>query len=237
MPVTSTLTDDRLARYARQLLLPGFGEDAQARLLEARVRVVGVGGAAGPALVYLVQAGVGRLWLDDPEGVAPADQGWLFGPAAVGVARTAAARAALAPLSSFAVVDAYPVGGVPTAALICAPSPAQALSAAEQARRAAIPHVVLETDGDGGSLVSVPPGAPCYACGRSITSAGRPALPGAAALSALAAAELLLAIALPGIAPGRRLELVRGTLTSRPTARLAGCVCAPPPAAEPAGMA
>lgn len=230
MTTTASLSDDRLARYSRQLLLPGFTEEAQARLLEARVRVVGVAGVAGPALVCLVQAGVGRLWLDDPEAVAPADVGWLFGAAAVGAPRVAAARAALSPLSAFGAVDPYPLGGVPTGALICAPSVAQALSAAEQARRAAIPHVVVEADADGGSVVSVPPGAPCYACGRSTTSVGRPALPGAAALSALAAAELVLALAMPGSVPGRRLELVRGSLTTRATTRLAGCACAAPAA-------
>lgn len=69
------LSDDRVARYARQLLVPGFGEEAQQRLLEARVRAVGAEAAAGPALAYLVQAGVGRLWIDDPEDVAPADVG------------------------------------------------------------------------------------------------------------------------------------------------------------------
>ena len=63
------LSDDRVARYARQLLVPGFGEEAQQRLLEARVRAVGAEAAAGPALAYLVQAGVGRLWIDDPEDV------------------------------------------------------------------------------------------------------------------------------------------------------------------------
>jgi adenylyltransferase/sulfurtransferase len=233
--VTTTLTDDRLARFSRQLLLPGFGEDAQARLLEARVRVVGAAGAAAPALVSLVQAGIGRVWIDDPEAVGPADLGWLYGPGAVGSPRAAAARAALAPLTSFGTVDPYPVGGVPTAALLCAPSVSQALAAAEQARRAAIPHVVLELDGDGGTLVSVPPGAPCYACGRSTLSAGRPPLPGAAALAALAAAELVLAIALPGSVPGRRIELVRGALTTRPTARLAGCACGQGPASAPPG--
>jgi adenylyltransferase/sulfurtransferase len=111
---------------------------------------------------------------------------------------------------------------------------AQALAAAEQARRAAIPHVVLEPDADGGSIVSVPPGAPCYACGRSTSSMGRPAQPGAAALSALAAAELVLAVALPGTVTGRRIELVRGAVTCRPTVRLAGCACAAGARAPPA---
>lgn len=224
--MTMTLSDDQLARYARQLLVPGFGEAAQQRLLRACVRAVGVDAVASAGLVYLVQAGVGRVWLDDPEDVSPADlTGWLFPPSAVGRPRVEAAREALAPLSAISRVEPYPTGGVPDGALVCAPSVAQALASAEAARRAAIPHVVVEVDGDGGAVITVPPGGPCYACARSITGAGRPPLPGAAALSALAAEELLLLLAVPGSIPGRRIDLVRGVATATPTRRLAGCAC------------
>jgi adenylyltransferase/sulfurtransferase len=221
------LTDDRVARWSRQLIVPGFGEAAQERLLSARVRVVGVDAVASAALVALVQAGVGRVWLDDPESVGPADlAGWLFPPSAVGAPRTDAARAALAPLSAVISVDPYPTGGVPGAALVCAPSVAQALAAAEAARRAGIPHVVVEPDADGGAVISVPPGAPCYACARSASGAGRPPQAGVAALAGLAALELVQMIATPAAIPGRRIDLVRGVATSRPTVRLAGCACA-----------
>jgi adenylyltransferase/sulfurtransferase len=221
----SSLDDVRVARYARQLLVPGLGEAAQLRLAAARVRVVGAGAVVGPALVYLVQAGVGKLWIEDPEAVGPQDVGgWLYVPQDVGRPRTDAAADGLRRLSRLVAVEAYPTGGVPTATLVAAPSAAQALHAAEAARRAGIPHVVLEPDADGGALVSVPPGAPCYNCARS-TGEGRPALPGAAALSALAATELVLQLASPGAIAGRRFDLVRGVTTLRPTARLAGCAC------------
>ena len=226
------LDDARLARWSRQLLVPGFGEAAQQRVAAATVRAVGADAVAAPALVYLVQAGVGRLWIDDVETVSPADAGsWIHPPSAVGAPRADAAVAALSRLSSYVEVAPYPVGGVPTAALVAAPSAAQALHAAEAARRAGIPHVVLEADADGGALVSVPPGAPCYACARS-TGAGRPAAPGSAALAALAAQELLLLVAWPGTVSGRRFDLVRGVATMRATARLAGCVCAAKPGSE-----
>jgi molybdopterin-synthase adenylyltransferase len=221
-----TLTEERIARFARQLLVPAFGERAQQRLAEARVRVVGVDAISAPALVYLAQAGVGRLWLEDGEHVAPADvTGWIFDAAASGAPRVDAAREALSALSRFTSIERYPVGGVPTAALIAAPSLAVALAPAEAARRAGVPHVVLETDADGGAVISVPARAPCYACARSISAAGRPAQPGVAALAALAAAELVQMIALPGSIPGRRLDLIRGVATTRATVRLAGCSC------------
>jgi molybdopterin-synthase adenylyltransferase len=220
------LTDERVARFARQLLVPSFGERAQERLAQARVRAVGLGAIATPGLAYLVQAGVGLLWLDDAEPIAPADlSGWIFEPGGVGAPRAETAGAALAGLSRFAAVERYPVGGVPTAAFVAVPSVAQALAAAEAARRAGIPHVVLEPDAEGGAVTSVPANAPCYACARSISSPGRPPAPGVAALSALAAAELVQMIAAPGAITGRRIDLVRGVATARPTARLAGCAC------------
>lgn len=219
------MNDDRIERYARQLLVPGFGEEAQERLGRARVRVVGADAVASAGLVYLVQAGIGRLWLEDAEDVSPADvTGWLFAPATVGTSRVEAARAVLAPLSRFVSVERYPTGGVPTATLVFAPSAPQALASAEAARRAGVPHVVVEPDADGGAVVVVPPGAPCYACARS-AGGGRPPQAGIAALSALAAQELVLMLANPGSVPGRRIDLVRGVGTARATTRLPGCAC------------
>jgi adenylyltransferase/sulfurtransferase len=227
-----TLGDDRVARFARQLLVPSFGEVAQLRLAEARVRAVGLGPAAVPALVYLVQAGVGRLWLDDPEPIGEGDVGWIFEPGQVGARRDDAAVAALLALSRYAAVERYPTGGVPTAAIVATPAVAKALHAAEAARRAGVPHVVVEADGEGGAVISVPARAPCFACARSNQGPGRPPEPGLAALSALAASELLHMIALPGSIPGRRIDLVRGVATARPTARLAGCACGADPRAQ-----
>src|SRR5512137_1184405 len=67
------LDTERIARWARQLLVPGFGAAGQERLMAARVRVVGAGGEATPALVALAQAGVGTIWIDDPATIGPAD--------------------------------------------------------------------------------------------------------------------------------------------------------------------
>lgn len=43
-------------RYQRNLLVDGFGEQGQSRLLESRVTVVGAGGLGSAVLNYLVAA-------------------------------------------------------------------------------------------------------------------------------------------------------------------------------------
>jgi molybdopterin converting factor small subunit len=220
------LDGERIARWARQLLVPGFGAAGQERLMAARVRVVGADGAATPALVALAQAGVGTLWIDDPEAIGPGDLcGWLYLPADVGQPRAAVAAAALGRLSRFVTALPYPAGGAPSATLVCAASSAQGLAAAEVARRAGIPHAVLELDGEAGQLVSVPPGAPCYACSRFTAAGGRPPVPGALPLASLAAQELLRLVVEPEAAEGRRFDVVRGVPSMRPTQRLPGCAC------------
>jgi len=220
------LDAERIGRWARQLLVPGFGAAGQERLMAARVRVVGAAGAATPALVALAQAGVGTIWIDDPETVGPADlAGWLYLPADAGQPRAPVAAAALGRLSRFVAALPYPAGGAPSATLVCAASSAQGLAAAEVARRAGIPHVVLELDGEAGQLVSVPPGAPCFACSRFTAAGGRPPVPGALALASLAAQELLRLLVEPALVEGRRFDLVRGVPGVRPTQRLPGCAC------------
>jgi adenylyltransferase/sulfurtransferase len=58
-----------ISRYARQLTLPEVGREGQARLREAGVVVVGLGGLGSPALLYLAAAGVGRIGLVEQDRV------------------------------------------------------------------------------------------------------------------------------------------------------------------------
>ncbi len=57
-------------RYQRQLILPGFGEDGQRKLLGAKVLVIGAGGLGCPALQYLVAAGIGTIGIVDHDTVS-----------------------------------------------------------------------------------------------------------------------------------------------------------------------
>ncbi|MEM7752181.1 MAG: ThiF family adenylyltransferase, partial [Pseudomonadota bacterium] len=54
-----------MTRYARQQMLPEIGTLGQARLLAAKVLVVGAGGLAASALPLLAGAGVGRITIVD----------------------------------------------------------------------------------------------------------------------------------------------------------------------------
>ncbi|MGI8634427.1 MAG: HesA/MoeB/ThiF family protein, partial [Segetibacter sp.] len=46
-------------RYSRQINLQGFGAEAQQKLWDSKVLVVGAGGLGVPALQYLAGMGVG----------------------------------------------------------------------------------------------------------------------------------------------------------------------------------
>ena len=63
------LKPDQAQRYERQLRLPGVGPDGQARLLDSRALLVGLGGLGSPAALYLAAAGVGTLGLLDADAV------------------------------------------------------------------------------------------------------------------------------------------------------------------------
>ncbi|WP_236020877.1 HesA/MoeB/ThiF family protein [Devosia sediminis] len=64
------LSSDETQRYARQLVLKGFGGAAQQKLKTASVLVVGAGGLGSPAIAYLAATGIGRLGIVDPDTVS-----------------------------------------------------------------------------------------------------------------------------------------------------------------------
>ncbi len=58
-------TADQLTRYSRHFLLPEVGEAGQAKLLDAKVLLIGAGGLGSPTAFYLAAAGVGTLGIVD----------------------------------------------------------------------------------------------------------------------------------------------------------------------------
>lgn len=61
------LSDFERERYARQMLIPGFGEAGQKKLKNAHILIVGVGGLGSPIALYLAAAGVGSLTIVDSD--------------------------------------------------------------------------------------------------------------------------------------------------------------------------
>jgi molybdopterin/thiamine biosynthesis adenylyltransferase len=67
--MTHPITDEQLMRYARHVILDEVGEEGQAKLLAAKVLVIGAGGLGAPLLLYLAAAGVGTLGVIDHDTV------------------------------------------------------------------------------------------------------------------------------------------------------------------------
>lgn len=64
-----TLDADQRNRYMRHLLLPEVGVEGQAKLLGAKVLMLGAGGLGSPAALYLAAAGVGTIGIVDMDEV------------------------------------------------------------------------------------------------------------------------------------------------------------------------
>lgn len=64
------LTRVQRQRYNRHLILDGFGPEAQSKLLQAKVLLVGAGGLGSPVALYLAAAGVGTIGVVDGDTVS-----------------------------------------------------------------------------------------------------------------------------------------------------------------------
>ncbi|HEY2704574.1 MAG TPA: molybdopterin-synthase adenylyltransferase MoeB [Candidatus Dormibacteraeota bacterium] len=95
--IPRTLTAEQRQRYSRHLLVPEVGEEGQARLLDARVLLIGAGGLGSPAALYLAAAGVGTLGLLDFDtvDVSNLQRQIIHTQDRVGMAKTESARIAI----------------------------------------------------------------------------------------------------------------------------------------------
>jgi molybdopterin/thiamine biosynthesis adenylyltransferase len=104
-----TLSADEARRYARQLVLRGFGGAAQQQLKAARVLVIGAGALGSPAIAYLAAAGVGTLGIADPDDVALSNlqRQVIHTTAGIGAGKAESAAAFVRALNPHVTVDVH----------------------------------------------------------------------------------------------------------------------------------
>jgi adenylyltransferase/sulfurtransferase len=99
--INNIFTKEELARYNRHIIIPGFGMEAQKKLKQAKVLIIGSGGLGSPVLLYLAAAGVGTLGIVDFDVVDDSNlqRQVLFGVESVGKPKVEAARERLISLN------------------------------------------------------------------------------------------------------------------------------------------
>src|SRR6267154_4543719 len=105
------LTDAQRNRYSRHLLIPEVGEAGQAKLLKAKVLLIGAGGLGSPAGLYLAAAGVGRIGIVDDDVVDESNlqRQVLHNTERVGMPKTEAAKATIDALNPDVTVEEHRV--------------------------------------------------------------------------------------------------------------------------------
>ena len=106
-----TLTPDQRNRYQRHLLLPEVGIEGQAKLLGAKVLMLGAGGLGSPAALYLAAAGVGTLGIVDMDEVDASNlqRQILHNMDRIGERKVESARQTIAKLNPDVKVNTYDV--------------------------------------------------------------------------------------------------------------------------------
>jgi adenylyltransferase/sulfurtransferase len=107
--MTHPFTDAQIRRYARHIILPEVGGEGQARLLAARVLVVGAGGLGSALLLYLAAAGIGTIGVidDDTVDLSNLQRQVVHGTGAVGRPKVASAAERLAEVNPDVRVEAH----------------------------------------------------------------------------------------------------------------------------------
>ena len=103
------LTEPQIRRYARHIVLAEIGGVGQARLIAARVLVIGAGGLGAPLLQYLAAAGIGTLGVIDHDKVdlSNLQRQVIHRTADIGVAKVLSARRALLDINPEIAVIAH----------------------------------------------------------------------------------------------------------------------------------
>ncbi|MET0436952.1 MAG: HesA/MoeB/ThiF family protein [Devosia sp.] len=110
MPSDRALSPEETRRYARHLVLKGFGGAAQQKLKAASVLIVGAGGLGSPAVAYLAAAGIGRLGIIDPDTISLSNlqRQVVHTTASIGSSKADSAKSFAENLNPHVVADAIP---------------------------------------------------------------------------------------------------------------------------------
>jgi sulfur-carrier protein adenylyltransferase/sulfurtransferase len=109
--VPKALSTEQKERYGRHLLLPEVGAEGQAKLLDAKVLLLGAGGLGSPTALYLAAAGVGTLGIvdDDEVDLSNLQRQVIHTTRDIGTPKVDSAEAAIAALNPDVEVVKYPV--------------------------------------------------------------------------------------------------------------------------------
>lgn len=103
------LSDKEMLRYARQILLSDWDIDAQTRLKNSCVLIIGMGGLGCPVAETLVRAGVGHLHIVDEDIIDSSNlqRQTLFLPTDIGYSKVLTAKHRLEKINEFVKITAY----------------------------------------------------------------------------------------------------------------------------------
>ena len=109
--VPRALSREQKERYGRHLLLPEVGPEGQAKLLDAKVLLLGAGGLGAPTALYLAAAGVGTLGIvdDDEVDLSNLQRQVIHTTDRIGRPKVASAEETIAALNPDVEVVKYPV--------------------------------------------------------------------------------------------------------------------------------
>ncbi|GAB4122800.1 MAG: molybdopterin-synthase adenylyltransferase MoeB [Roseiflexaceae bacterium] len=107
----TTLSNEEIRRYSRHLILPEFGMQAQRKLKESSVLLIGAGGLGSPLALYLAAAGVGRIGIVDFDVVDESNlqRQIAHGTSTLGVKKAESAKARIHDLNPNVEVSTYEV--------------------------------------------------------------------------------------------------------------------------------
>jgi ribulose-bisphosphate carboxylase large chain len=217
-----------LARYARQVILPGLGVEGQRRLADARVLVLGVGALGGALASSMVRAGVGFVRIVDRDNVEIGNlqRQTLYDEedVAAGLPKVATAGRKLARANSSVRVEAVTADAGPRNIEALVTDCSLVLDGTDNFEtrlllndaclKHGVPWIYGAVIGTGGCTFTILPGdGPCFRClVSSLPAAGTvptTATAGVLGMTPQAVAALQATEAIKLLA-GRRADLVRG---------------------------